>query len=100
MYAEFSTERTIKATRKTHRCEWCYEAIDIGSPAFYGSNKYDGEFNDFYMHPECRDAMNKEISDSGDGWAEFGERRKRGQVELYEYGVTDHNGEPVSGDPQ
>lgn len=54
--AEFFTERNIKATRKDHRCEGCGTSIGAGEPAWYFSQKHDGDFFAAHYHPECRAA--------------------------------------------
>jgi hypothetical protein len=52
----FFTERTIKATRKVHRCQGCGVVIPIGSEAYYFSMKgEDGVWSGHY-HPDCREA--------------------------------------------
>jgi hypothetical protein len=73
--------RTIKKTRKPHRCDWCNEPIEVGSSCEYRVYIFDG-FGTDYMHPECNEAMNKSKDFPLDeGWlpGEF----KRGQIATY-----------------
>jgi hypothetical protein len=55
-FDDFHSGRTIKAIRKPHECEHCGRQIEVGSPAEYGSGKYDGYFYTHYQHIECREA--------------------------------------------
>lgn len=51
--SEFSCERAIKKTRKTHVCEHCKQKIEIGGPAQMLSGVWDGDFSSVYMHEDC-----------------------------------------------
>ena len=54
----YCASRSIKATVKPRICNWCDEAIPIGSSAIRLSGV--DESNDFfsvYTHPECNAAM-------------------------------------------
>lgn len=44
-------------TRKTHWCCWCGDQIIKGRLAQYRAYKFEGDFNNDWMHPECFDAM-------------------------------------------
>ncbi len=64
------SERTIKKTRKNHRCGWCDEQIDSGSTGIpYRSYIWeDGPVSE-WMHPECRGALNRASYDEiEEGW--------------------------------
>jgi hypothetical protein len=50
--ATFGTMRMHKA-RKQHKCEWCGEPIEIGSPCEHFVGTWHNEFQDWRMHPEC-----------------------------------------------
>lgn len=52
----FTRLRPIKATRKPHRCYWCWEQIPKGSPAIYYSGVWDGDLCTGHYHPECNEA--------------------------------------------
>lgn len=52
----FFSPRSIKATRKQHRCEGCGKFIEAAGPAWYFSALEDGDFYAGYYHVECRDA--------------------------------------------
>lgn len=82
MTIDFYRTRDIKKTRKKHWCTGCLEDIKAGSPAVYVSCVWEGEFQRYYLCPEChaftdtdawRDAMTP-----NDGWSEgdIGELRK------------------------
>lgn len=52
----FFTERTIKATRKDHRCHGCTCVIPKGSESYYFSMTGDGGIWSGHYHPDCRKA--------------------------------------------
>jgi hypothetical protein len=81
MSCEFFHDIPIKSVRKRHRCDWCFEQIETGQPAVKNSQVFEGEFNCFYLHPECSEALHNSTLDDW-GW-EPGEQ-KRGQVYGYE----------------
>ena len=60
----FGDLRQVKAGRKVYQCIWCSTEILVGQPrsAFFG--EWDGEMQDWSMHPECYDAYERE--DDGD----------------------------------
>ncbi|QRM44010.1 hypothetical protein [Rhizobium sp. BG4] len=66
---EFHCDRTIKSTRKPHRCEQCNTMIDAGSPAHYGAGKFDGYFYSHHCHVECHAAAYA-LAEETDCWAE------------------------------
>ena len=60
---------THKAQKK-HRCEWCWQFIEVGETykryRFYA----DGDVSTVKMHPECYEVMQDEASNEG-GWLEW-----------------------------
>jgi hypothetical protein len=50
--SDFGEGKTLK-TRKSHRCEWCYERIVAGETCYRYKGMYDGDWQNWYMHPEC-----------------------------------------------
>ena len=58
-------ERSVKASRKIRRCDWCGESIKIGEP--YESYRWrDGsDGGNVYMHPECLEAMRRTSREEG-----------------------------------
>lgn len=50
------TERTA---RKEYRCIWCPEMILKGDKHVHEASKYEGHFQDFRWHLECKQAANK-----------------------------------------
>lgn len=63
--ADFWTTAAIKATRKTHRCEWCRTPIEQGRPAIRSTGVFDGEFQSRIAHVECEEAVIEYHSISG-----------------------------------
>ena len=74
----YSSKRIAK-TRKSGRCSWCGELIEVGQSAVRDSGKFDGAFFTSRLHPECSSAMNDDPYISQDGY-ELGSRR-RGMIE-------------------
>lgn len=67
----FSSERTVKACRKRHRCIACNRHIEIGDPAINWAGLTDGDFSSVYYHSECSAAeiaMNHLHGTFGDEW--------------------------------
>ena len=50
--SDFGEGGTVK-TRKSHRCEWCYQRIEAGVECYHYKGMFQGEWQDWYMHPEC-----------------------------------------------
>jgi hypothetical protein len=57
--SDFGDGKYIK-TRTKHRCDWCFEPILIGESAYFYTGRYDDEWQNWYMHPECYDAFMKD----------------------------------------
>jgi hypothetical protein len=49
--------KTVKAVRKARACLWCDEPIPIGSAACSRAERFNGEFQVGYFHPECCAAL-------------------------------------------
>lgn len=68
----FCVVRSVKATRKPHKCVGCGKLIETSSPALYFKQVWEGEFDAGYYHIDCREAEVKlnELKDfrSGDDW--------------------------------
>jgi len=64
--SDFGDGREI-IPRKPHRCEWCFEQINAGEKCYHYKGMFEGDWQNWYMHPECeRDCR---ISDPyGDGF--------------------------------
>ena len=60
--------------RKDYRCEWCGQKILRGEQHIHFVGRWEGEFQDWRMHPECYDAANKE-GDLIDGFTPFDNER-------------------------
>lgn len=57
--SDFGKERWVKI-RKPHRCEWCGQQIEIGSKCYLYKGMYDGEWQNWRMHEECREIYDYE----------------------------------------
>jgi hypothetical protein len=69
----FSTHTHVNRTRKSFRCAWCAEQIDVGQPCdvLSGINGW-GHMNSDRYHPECFAALQTLTYDECDSW-EFGD---------------------------
>ena len=52
--------------RKIHKCEWCHQDIIAGEKYYRYSGICDGVMQSTAMHLDCRDAMHRDVDDSGD----------------------------------
>jgi len=59
-----------RKARKTHRCTFCYQVIDIGDQYFHERCLFDGEPQSNRWHPECWDAFRDVVAAEG-GYAEY-----------------------------
>lgn len=62
----YSTElQSIAAARSAHRCSWCAERIDVGTP--YKRYRYfdGGDACTVKLHPECSDILDETVSEEG-----------------------------------
>ncbi len=50
----FSETRTSRA-RKAHRCEWCFEQIEVGEVYAHYTGAEGGRWFTAKWHPECLD---------------------------------------------
>jgi hypothetical protein len=69
-------ERTAK---KRHRCEWCYERIEVGERYMaYSGVVCNGDFYAVKMHGECFEDSGRAAREEGGGCFEFspGEGRR------------------------
>lgn len=62
--SDFGNGRFVKS-RKPHRCEWCYQPIDVGSRAYHYAGVFEREFQNWYMHPECEEVCSKDCDPDG-----------------------------------
>ena len=62
--------QSVARSRKRRRCDWCYEAIEIGQP--YDSYRFacPGDTGTVRMHPECLEASAEMAKQEG-GWFEW-----------------------------
>ena len=82
----FSSETSVKATRKPAQCAGCTRMIDIGQPAtrWAGINS-DRDFASVAYHPECRAAevaFNELRGTYGDEWGGLDELEPEDRVWL------------------
>lgn len=57
--SNFGRGVTVRA-RKNHFCEWCWSAILMGEEHYRFKGKWEGEFQDWRMHRDCRVAFEEE----------------------------------------
>lgn len=72
--SDFSSTRSVKATRKDNICEQCGRKIEAGSAAMYAFGNWDGYTYSHYTHMECHDASvayAKEFDLWGEEWPWF-----------------------------
>ena len=63
-YHLFSCDET--KARKQHRCIWCGEMVEQGNRYLREKSVYDGAFQDFAWHPECKQDQENDINNGGD----------------------------------
>jgi hypothetical protein len=68
--SDFGEIRIVK-TRKDRRCEWCGEDIPKGSTVPYFGGMWDGDWQSWHMHPECREASTLDRSYMEDGFSPY-----------------------------
>ena len=63
-------DRSVKAARKSRRCDWCGELIQIGEP--YESYRWreGSDGGTVRVHPECLAAMRRTSSEER-GWIDW-----------------------------
>ena len=54
--------------RKDKACSWCGETIKKGEKAYHFNGRWDGDWQDWKMHEECRQANIDEENYGGDGF--------------------------------
>lgn len=65
----FTTPTEQKAI-KTHRCTWCWQAINVGD-TYHRYRYFDGaDAGTVKMHPECHGAMLQQAQEDG-GYTEW-----------------------------
>ena len=74
--SELFVNTPVKAIRKKRRCAWCGESMQVGEPAVKNSQVFEGEFNCFYLHPECSKALDEsDFNEIMDGWQPWEQKR-------------------------
>ena len=66
--------------RKTHKCNWCHEGINIGERYRRQTCVDGGWIYRVKFHPECMLALSSEANEWGDGEIDLMERRNRGKT--------------------
>jgi hypothetical protein len=51
--SDFGDGKNIKP-RKPHRCEWCYQKIEAGEICYQYKGMWQGDWQNWYMHLECK----------------------------------------------
>lgn len=79
MYENIDDYWRVVTCRKDHHCEWCPEPIAKGEKAVVRRYKWDGEFVNSHMHPECREALSASVQQNlmyEDGAFDCGEQKR------------------------
>jgi hypothetical protein len=65
----FGSLRNVKAAKVVQSCVWCWTRCEVGQPRVGFFGQWDGEMQDWHMHPDCYDAFQREdrASTGGDG---------------------------------
>jgi hypothetical protein len=63
----FHSRTLVKAGRKAHRCDNCFQPIEVGQSSILVAGVHDGDFSSYRVHPECDDLWN-EIYKEMDCW--------------------------------
>lgn len=65
-----ATETETHKAKKQHRCDWCWQFVEVGET--YKRYRYynGGDVGTVKMHPECHDVMQDEAREEG-GWFEW-----------------------------
>jgi len=75
----FGDLRKVKAAKVRKSCIWCWDFCEVGQPRVGFFGEFDGEMQDWHMHPECYDAFQREEGKNGDGYI-HDEKHKRGMT--------------------
>lgn len=70
MVIDFGTHRWPVAA-KNHHCEWCGEPITKGTPHYYFTGVWKGEWQNWRMHTECHEAADKSDDALIDGFSPY-----------------------------
>lgn len=54
----FNQFKEINRPKKIHRCEWCHQQIVIGESHLQFIGHWEGEFQNWRVHHECKSSMN------------------------------------------
>jgi hypothetical protein len=55
----------IQKPRKSHKCVWCPEKIEVGIPHWQFIGMFEGDFQDWRCHEECREHVTDCEPDDG-----------------------------------
>lgn len=78
MSDDFHQVRPIKKTRKPHPCFGCQKIIPSGSPAFYHSCVFEGDFSADYFCEPCHAYYEAHPEEASEGFysGDIGQLRK------------------------
>lgn len=55
---------TQQLARKPYRCEWCCQRINVGDLYSREVGTFDGDFQNYALHPECLPALIEDCRDN------------------------------------
>ncbi len=58
--------KTTPKARKSFRCIWCGQRIQIGEPYVRETGTYSGDFQSFAFHPKCKIACEAALRECGE----------------------------------
>jgi hypothetical protein len=76
----FGDLRTVKAAKVEKWCIWCKDKCEVGQPRVGFFGKWDGEMQDWHMHPECYDAYEREDDANGGDRQIHDQKHQRGKT--------------------
>ena len=70
-------EKKVKC-RKSHRCIWCGETVEVGKIVPFRKYVFDGAIQNEHFHPECYEAMPNYDDRDDDGFDAYMFKRGTG----------------------
>ncbi len=71
--SDFGELKAVLNGRKDYRCAWCGENIPQGTPHQHYAGMWDGDWQNWRMHPECYNDV--DMDDQLDGFTLYDHER-------------------------